>query len=245
MTRIMTYNVHSCVGMDGKLDVGRIAAVIAHAKPDIVCLQELDVGRIRTGGEDQAHAIASKLGMGFHFNCAMKVQEEEYGDAILTALPMRLVRRADLPMSGVRGLEPRGALWVEIEIDGTPVQILNTHLGLVPLEQKLQVQALLSGDWLGHPDCVDPTILIGDFNATSRYAVYGALTKRLRDAQMALPRRARLRHTTPTFPSRFPVLRIDHAFVSPGIKVQTVETAGGALARVASDHLPLVMDFTV
>ena len=58
--RIMTYNVHGCVGVDKKLDVGRIAAVIAQSKPDVVALQELDVGRARSGGEDQAHAIASR-----------------------------------------------------------------------------------------------------------------------------------------------------------------------------------------
>jgi endonuclease/exonuclease/phosphatase family metal-dependent hydrolase len=66
MARIMTYNVHSCRGTDGKLDVGRIAAVIAQSRPDIVALQEVDVRRTRTGSVDQAHAIAERLGMHFH-----------------------------------------------------------------------------------------------------------------------------------------------------------------------------------
>lgn len=242
----MTYNVHSCVGVDEKLDVGRIAAVIAQSKPDIVALQELDVGRTRTGGVDQAHAIASRLGMTFHFNCAMKVEEEQYGDAILTNLPMRCVRSAGLPtLPRVKGLEPRGALWVAVEIDGVEVQILNTHLGLVPLEQRGQVAALLGSEWLSHEDCRDPVILIGDFNATSRYAVYQSLTRRLRDAQLDLQRPNRLRRTTPTFPSRFPVLRIDHVFVSPSIEVLDVQAPSGPLARAASDHLPLITDFRV
>ena len=51
MPRIMTYNVHRCVGMDGQLDVARTAKVIAQQKPDIVALQELDVRRARTGAE--------------------------------------------------------------------------------------------------------------------------------------------------------------------------------------------------
>jgi endonuclease/exonuclease/phosphatase family metal-dependent hydrolase len=58
----MTYNVHGCVGTDGRLDVGRIAAVIGQSRPDIVALQELDVGRERSGRVDQAHAIAERLG---------------------------------------------------------------------------------------------------------------------------------------------------------------------------------------
>ena len=84
--RIMTYNVHGCVGVDRKLDVGRVAAVIAQCKPDIVALQELDVCRARSGNVDQAHAIASRLGMTFHFNSAMNIAEERYGDAVLTNL---------------------------------------------------------------------------------------------------------------------------------------------------------------
>jgi endonuclease/exonuclease/phosphatase family metal-dependent hydrolase len=244
-TRIMTYNVHSCVGVDDRLDVARIAAVIAQSKPQIVALQELDVGRLRTGGVDQAHAIASRLGMSFHFHCAFQVEEEQYGDAILSSLPTRVVRTGPLPtLPRVRGLEPRGALWVAVEVaPGVEVQIINTHLGLVPMEQRAQAACLLGRDWLAHPECRDPTILIGDFNATSRYAVYKALTRRLADAQRLLQRSGRRPRTSPTFPSRFPMLRIDHLFVSPGVEVVDVHAPSGPLTRAASDHLPLVADF--
>ena len=68
MPRLVTYNVHRCVGVDRKLDVARIAAVIAELEPDIVCLQELDVGRARTGGVDQAQAIAAGLAMTSRFH---------------------------------------------------------------------------------------------------------------------------------------------------------------------------------
>jgi endonuclease/exonuclease/phosphatase family metal-dependent hydrolase len=59
--------------------------VIAESRPDVVALQELDVGRARTQGIDQAHAIAEMLGMAFHFNAALQVEEELYGDAVLTS----------------------------------------------------------------------------------------------------------------------------------------------------------------
>jgi len=246
MPRVMTYNVHGCVGVDGKLDVGRIAAVIGQARPDIVALQELDVGRARSGGVDQAHAIATRLGMSFQFNSALSVEEERYGDAILTALPERLVKSGPLPTPPrLRRLEPRGALWVQIETAGGPLQVINTHLGLVPQEQRTQVAALLGNDWLGHPDCRDPTILLGDFNATSRYAAYKALARRLRDVQRASDGGKRPGRVVRTFPSRLPVLRIDHVFVSPSIEATSVFAPDTALARVASDHLPLVVDLTV
>jgi len=241
MPRIMTYNVHRCVGADGRLDVTRTAKVIAQAKPDIVALQELDVGRARTGGVDQAHAIAELLGMKFHFHAALKVEEERYGDAILTELPLRLVRAAPLPNSdAVRGLEPRGALWVKIDVGGVEVDVVNTHLGLVPHEQRAQADALMSQDWMAHEECTDPAILLGDFNATSRHAAYRKIAARLRDAKR-LVRRGPLA----TFPARLPMIRIDHVFVSRSIQVTGVHAPRNRLTRAASDHLPLIVDFRI
>jgi endonuclease/exonuclease/phosphatase family metal-dependent hydrolase len=242
MFRVMTYNVHRCVGVDGRLDVGRIAAVIAHCRPDVVALQELDVGRARTGGVDQAHAIAQRLGMDFHFHPAMHVEEERYGDAILTELPLKVMKADALPGSPtIRRLEPRGALWLRIEVDGRPVNVINTHFGLVPHEQRAQAAALCGSDWLGRPDCVDPVVLVGDFNATQRYSAYRMLAARLHDARAA----AGGSRATPTFPSRFPVLPIDHVFVSSGVKVLDVSTPSGPLMRSASDHLPLLADLAL
>lgn len=242
MPRIVTYNVHRCVGTDRRLDVDRVAAVIADCEADIVCLQELDVGRARTGHVDQALDIAARLDMTFNFHAAMQVEDEQYGDAILTVLPHRRVKAGPLPtVKGVPGLEPRGALWVELDLGETPIHILNTHLGLVPREQRLQVEALTGPDWLGHPDCTGPTLLIGDFNCTSLTRPYRHLTKHLADAQ----RLAGLEKSVKTFPSAFPTLRIDHCFVSPQVLIQRVEAPFHPLARLASDHLPLIFDFEV
>jgi endonuclease/exonuclease/phosphatase family metal-dependent hydrolase len=184
--------------------------------------------------------------MSFQFNPALSVEEERYGDAILTALPELLVKSGPLPTPPrLRRLEPRGALWVQIETTSGPLQVINTHLGLVPQEQKTQVAALLGENWLGCPACRDPTVLLGDFNATRRYAAYKALARRLRDVQRAPDGGKRPGRVVRTFPSRLPVLRIDHVFISPGIEVASVFAPDTALARVASDHLPLVVDLTV
>ena len=69
--RLMTYNVHRCVGTDRKLDVERVAEVIAAENADVVALQELDVRRARTKGVDQAHRLAELLKMRSHFHPAM------------------------------------------------------------------------------------------------------------------------------------------------------------------------------
>jgi endonuclease/exonuclease/phosphatase family metal-dependent hydrolase len=242
MPRILTYNVHRCVGMDGELDVARTAKAIAQMRPDIVALQELDVFRARTDMVDQAHAIAELLGMSFHFHPAFRVEEESYGDAILATFPMRVVKAGALPGSNaVRGLEPRGALWVKIDIGGDiELDVVNTHLGLVPHEQRAQASALVSEAWMADPECTDPAILLGDFNATSRHGAYRRVAQRLRDAQKVHRRR-----TLKTFPSRFPMIRIDHVFVSRSVVVTGVHTGHGALIKQASDHVPLAVDFRI
>ena len=240
MVRIMTYNVHRCVGVDRRLDVGRVAAVIAQGRPDVVALQELDVRRARTGMVDQAHAIAHRLGMNFHFHAALQVEEERYGDAILTAAPHRVIKAAGLPgWPAVRGLEPRGALWLELELGARRLQVLNTHLGLTPPEQRAQARALVGPDWLGARRPGDPPLVaLGDFNATPYAYAHRVLTGRLHDARRAAGKPL----GAPTFPSRFPVLAIDHVFVEGALAVAGVRVVSGPLARIASDHLPLVVD---
>jgi len=240
--RILTYNVHRCVGVDRRLDVDRIAAVIAEHEPDIVCLQELDVGRARTGGVDQAQSIADRLSMSVRFHAAMRIEAEEYGDAILTRWPEQLIRSGPLPtIKGIPGLEPRGALWVRIEIEGVELNVINTHLGLVPREQALQAAALVGRDWAGHPECKAPTLLAGDFNATSITRPYRTIAARLEDCQRQLG----LNPSVKTFPSGFAAIRIDHVFVTPDVRVTGVKAPFSPLTRMASDHLPLVVDFEV
>ena len=121
------------------------------------------------------------------------------------------------------------------------LQVINTHLGLVPREQRIQAAHLAGPGWLTDPDCTDPAILLGDFNATPSSIVYRTLAAKL-PAARRLEGRGR---PSPTFPSQLPVLAIDHIFVSPSIRVERVFAPYDALTRAASDHLPLVMDFSL
>ncbi len=239
MYRIVTYNVHRCLGIDGRLDPARIADVIASCRPHVVALQEIDVGRTRTGGIDQAQVIAARLGMEMHFHAALRVADERYGHAILSAMPSRLVKCGLFP-ADVRDpvREPRGALWVSVLMGGMRVEIINTHLGLRRLERQLQVEALLGPDWIGPAIHHHPLILAGDFNALPRSRAYLRIASRLRDVQILASRRSR-----PTFPSRMPLLRLDHVFVNPAVEVLGVWTVRTKLAVQASDHLPLMVEF--
>lgn len=240
--RILSYNVHSCIGTDRHHSPERVAAVIASCKPDIVALQEIDVGRPRTGGIDQAHALASLLGMQAFFNASTRVGPERYGDAILTALPIEMRRTGQLPGFYDRiKVEPRGALWASIDVGGHRLQVVNTHLGVWPHEQMLQLSALLGPEWLGHPDCRDPVVFVGDFNAPPGLAPYRRLASRFTDVQKEWgTRKAR-----PTFPGRMPTLRLDHVWLRGRADIRNVEVVRTPLSRVASDHLPLVVDLDI
>ncbi len=237
--RIVTYNVRRCLGVDGQLSPQRIGEVLAAFEPDIVALQELDIRRPRTRSVDQAQAIADHLSMSLHFHPVLHVMEERYGDAVLTHLPSRLVHTAALPApERLKRIEPRGALWVEIDVAGIKLQVVNTHLGLVGRERVMQARELLGPDWLGHPDCRDPAVLVGDLNAPPRSAAYRLLTRHLVDSQLSPPGRRPKR----TFPVRWPVLRLDHVMFRGAIQVEHVEVPRHGLVALASDHLPLVVD---
>jgi endonuclease/exonuclease/phosphatase family metal-dependent hydrolase len=240
--RVMSYNVHGCVGTDGVLSLERIATVIARARPDVVALQELDAGRTRSGGRDQAHAIAALLEMKHHFHPAFHVEEERYGDALLSPLPFRLVRAAALPRFDAASRdEPRGALWIQVETGGRPLQVVTTHLGLTSRERRSHAEALLGPDWLGSPDCADPVVLLGDLNALPGGRTLGRLTRSLRDAQREAPGH----RPQPTFASARPVVRLDHVLLRGPVRAVEVRVPRGPLARVASDHLPLVVDLVL
>ncbi len=231
--RIVTYNVHGCVGVDGRRSAERIAEAIAPFEPDVVALQELDVQRVRSEREDQPALIAKVLRMEAHFAASFTVGDERYGNAILSRFPLALRHHGGLPGRGPS--EPRGALWAVVDIDGQPLHVLNTHLGLSRHERLAQAMALLGNDWVGSHEFRAPAVLCGDLNALPRTGAYQALARSLRDAQLATGGRP-----GSTFPSRFPTFRIDHIFVDATTRVESTCVLATPLTRVASDHLPLM-----
>ena len=242
MTRIVTYNIHACIGTDRRHAPERVADLLAGLRPDIVALQEVDVGRRRTGGVDHANLIAKALGMEAAFHPSLAIGEGSHGDAILTRLPMRLVKAGNLPGLASRPqLKPRGAVWVEVQLGVQPLQVVGTHLGLIGKERVVQANALLGMAWLGAVLDREPLILAGDFNAPPPTAAYRYLRSRLQDAQASLPKRRR----RATFPSRMPILSLDHVFFQGRIKVERAGPVHGEAARLASDHLPLAVDFEI
>jgi endonuclease/exonuclease/phosphatase family metal-dependent hydrolase len=234
--RVATYNVHSCVGLDGRRSPARIARVLLSLDADIVALQELDVGRSRSQAVDQAQIIADILEMKMHFGAAIDVTGERYGNAILSRWPMEL-RRAELLSPG-RGLsEPRGAVWATVTFGDEQVEIISTHLGLTQADRNQQLAKLIGEEWPCTGDSNLRTILCGDLNSSPGSSICRRLSQNLRDVQLADGQRGKA-----TWSSGIPIRRIDHIFVGSGFRVLQTEVPRTRLTRVASDHLPLVVD---
>jgi endonuclease/exonuclease/phosphatase family metal-dependent hydrolase len=235
--RVMTYNIHGCGGMDGKVSTARIARVIAQYEPDIVALQECYGAR----RGDQARAIAAELKEAYHFPDDLTVLQDDYGNAIISVPKMRLVKAGRLPTLPGRGIEIRGAIWAAAMIDGAELHFMNTHLGLYSLERQRQAEALIGPEWLGSESCGSAAILCGDFNAFPSSTVYRTLTGRMHEAQ----ENAKGHRPRNTFFGRHPVFRIDHVFCSPEVKTVKVDVPRTHLTRLASDHLPIVAEVSL
>ncbi len=236
--RVLTYNVHRCLGTDRRYAPDRIAEVVGACAADVVALQELDAGRKRSGGIHQAERIAAALGMAsLHYYAPVEREGERYGHALMTRAPSTLVREALLPgRRAWRDLEPRGAVWIELQDGERRLQVLNTHFGLGRRERLAQVTALLGPSWLGDPRCQAPVLLLGDLNSVPGSRIHRAISTRLRDVN---------RGGSASFPTFRPLLRIDHIFVSPDIAASHVHVHRSPLARLASDHYPVLADLSL
>lgn len=234
--RVMTYNVHGCVGTDGKRSEARIADVIAQSGADIVGLQELDLGRRRSAGVDQAGLIAEQLGWHRHFHPAMSREDEHYGDAIVSRFPLIPRQARELPAVPSRICpEKRSAHWVEVHAEVGVIHIINTHLGLGRRERLVQAQLLAGAEWIGSVPADQPLIVLGDFNSLPGSPPWRVIAARLSEVRTA---HRRLRGAT--YPTAFPIVALDHIFVNDRFVVQEVLVFRNARARKASDHFPLV-----
>jgi endonuclease/exonuclease/phosphatase family metal-dependent hydrolase len=222
--RIASYNLHGCVGLDKKHAPSRIAAVIRDMKAPIVGLQEVDTHSIEESSLDQLEYLAQQTRMEAVAGPTLARRVGHYGNALLTRFPIRAVRRHNL---SVPGREPRGAIDVDLEVNGGLFRVFVTHFGLKAFERREQLRALLP---LVHEDPSRPCVVLGDFNEWSRKGeVIQALDEAL-GPSMAVP----------SFPSWWPILSLDRIWVRPRSAVRSCRVFVSLGSRIASDHMPVV-----
>jgi endonuclease/exonuclease/phosphatase family metal-dependent hydrolase len=181
--------------------------------------------------------------MHHHFFPVWSAQDEKYGLAVLSKLPLAVVREGILTEACSKARrEARGLIWVSVETEtGRPIHFLNTHLGLKAKERLLQIEQLLGESWLCDRFSAEPVIIAGDFNAGPRSWVMKRLTKHFHCVQL----RAVEHRPVRTFASLFPLRRIDHILVSDHFHVEGVTVLKNHFTAIASDHLPVCADLVL
>jgi endonuclease/exonuclease/phosphatase family metal-dependent hydrolase len=212
------------VGLDGRFDPARIMAVIREIDADVIALQEVDQRFGDRAGLLDMHALQRECGLlpvplmrtrrshGWRGNLVL-CREATVSSACQIALP---------------GVEPRGALIVDLELTAGPVRVVAAHFGLLRRSRAHQVAAILAA---AATEDGRPAVLMGDLN------------------EWRLGRRSSLRGLEPTFgplhsavasfPARFPVWSLDRILANPPEMVARIEAHDSPLARIASDHLPV------
>ena len=233
--RLLSYNIHKGIGgRDRRYRLERIIEVIEQENPDLICLQEVDRNVRRSRHHDQPNLLAEYFqSAAHHFQLNVHLKEGGYGNLILSRWPCRQRHHVSLRL---RKKKPRGAQLVIVETPEGPLHLVNWHLGLAEKERRWQVDHLLAH--AAFRESADlPTLIVGDFNDW-------------RDKLGALAFAGHAFHqaTTPpahfrSFPAFFALAALDKAFYRGDIRVRHARVVRSALARRASDHLPLVLDF--
>lgn len=234
--RVMSFNIHHGVGTDDRLDLQRIADIVATEDVDIVGLQEVDRHwSERSNFVDQASWLARELEMHVVYGANLDLDplapgepRRQYGTAILTDAPVLEWDNTFLPR--FEGHEQRGLLRARVVVRGVPLLVYNTHLQHNDAAERLE-QAAAIKSLIGTPD--DSVILLGDLNATPDAPEIKTLVEDLVDAweQAGVG-------DGYTIPSEEPNRRIDYMLTSQDIvaRFATVVTSD------ASDHLPVHAD---
>lgn len=233
--RVLTYNIHRGIGgRDHRYRLDRIVKVIADEAPDLICLQEVDRNLRRSGRDDQPARLAEALGAAVtFFQPNVTFGKGCYGNLILSRWPLRETRLVSLRMAWHW---PRGAQTAVVETPEGPFRLVNWHLGLGEHERHWQARHLLAQADLRGGDLV-PTLIIGDSNDWRNTLAHGPL------AHHGFHHVTAPREHFRTFPAYYPVVSLDKAFARGHLRCDRARVVHGHLARRASDHLPLVIDF--
>jgi endonuclease/exonuclease/phosphatase family metal-dependent hydrolase len=216
---VASYNIHKCAGLDGRVDLDRTADVIQEIDADLVGLQEVF--------RPQALSLAERLGVQVAMGPTRERDGLPYGNAILTRLAIRGSRIFDLSQPD---REPRGGIRLDLEMPDGPLHLFNVHFGLQIRERAEQVRRLVREHIL-HDELTGPRVVVGDLNEWFWFP--GAVGRTLR-RELHGPRIRR------THPAPLPLFPLDRIYWDRDLAADGFHVHRSRLARVASDHLPVV-----
>lgn len=236
--RLVSYNVHKGVGTDRHLRLDRIAEVVRHYDPHVVCLQEVIWAPVADGHRTQPQALADSIGLPhavIALNCHRKLGT--YGNMTLSKFPIEEHENLDLTVSFKKA---RAALYTRIRLPHAPLHLFNAHLGLAGYERIRQMKDLVADTPRVAPPA-EAVVYAGDMNDW-RHKLYPSVLEgcgfRCAVGDADDPGHA-------TYPSWYPIGALDKVFVRGAVRSVRAHPSRLALARVASDHLPVIAEIEV
>jgi len=240
--RIISYNIHRAIGVDRRFQPERIARVLAHYDADIALLQEVDVGVPRSRGLNLARELA-ELGNYPYYAVGLNVQLHKgmYGNATLSRYPIARERNIDLTLDGRKA---RGCLFTELELSAGAAPLLlpvfNLHLGLSFKERPQQIGRLVRTPEFTSLGANDPCVVAGDFN--DWWTRIAPLFTEALGFTCATNHGAGYQNAILTYPSFSPTTGLDKVFCRGPITVLGGKRCRLRVSKVASDHLPVIVD---
>ena len=243
--RILSYNIHRAIGVDRLFRPRRIADIISHHDADIVLLQEVDVGVPRSGHLNLAKTLAHLCDYPHHaLGLNVQLKKGMYGNATLSRFPISEDRNIDLT---IENRKARGCLYTLFSIPAgkrkhKPLPVFNLHLGITFKERPRQLGRVVhSTEFINLPP-TSPCIIAGDFND---------LLKRLAPMLTEIlgfdcPTNHKNGYQNPilTYPSFSPTSGLDKVFTR-GLDIVGGKRCRLRTAKVASDHLPVIVDLKI
>jgi endonuclease/exonuclease/phosphatase family metal-dependent hydrolase len=226
--RLASYNIHKCVGLDGRRQPERIIDVVRALQADVVALQEVDrryaprpAALPREMVERGAAMVPLTLAphgpsLGWH------------GQTILLHPRLMNGRAPVIHRLALPGLEPRGAILADLSLAGGRFRVVCVHLGLLRNSRLQQMEAIL-----GQLEAMEPlpTAILGDFNEWST-----------RGGTEPLDGPFRVHAPGRSYPAGRPVAALDRIALGAGMHLMDAGTLSTPLSRKASDHLPVWAD---
>jgi len=233
--RLVTYNIHKGVGgRDRRCRLERIIEVLEGKNPDLMCLQEVTRGARRSRYDNQPRRLAEYFSIADSlYQTTVTYKYGGYGNLLLSRWPIRESHQISLRLNNKK---PRGAQLAVIDTPEGPLHVVNWHLGLGEKERRWQVEHLMQHH-LFRESLELPTMIAGDFNDWRNSLCTSALAEH-KFVHVTHPM-SRFR----TFPAWLPTGSLDKVFVNDRVTVTHAHVVHSALAKRASDHLPLVVDF--
>jgi len=244
LIKVITYNIHRAIGVDRRFRPERVVKILRHYEADVVLLQEVDEGAPRSRELNLAKEIAEAAGYPhFALGHNVSLKKGRYGNATLSRYPILRERNIDLsiPESWIR----RGCQHTSLDLggNGSRLEVFNVHLGLSARERQKQLALLTRSAEFSSIDPDIPLLVGGDFNDW-RSLLQPVFTNGLGFTCTTERKRGPYR-CIPTYPSFSPQGGLDRIYLRGPVELESVYSCRLQVARVASDHLPIVAELSL